>query len=72
MLTINELERYDRQIMIANIGKEGQEKIKKTKVFVAGTGGLGSPAAIYLTAAGVGKIRVVDNDRVDLTHLNRQ
>jgi molybdopterin/thiamine biosynthesis adenylyltransferase len=72
MLTINELERYDRQIMIANIGKEGQEKIKKTKVFVAGTGGLGSPAAIYLTAAGVGKIRVVDNDSVDLTNLNRQ
>jgi len=72
MLTINELERYDRQIMIANIGEEGQEKLKKTNVFIAGTGGLGSPVAIYLTAAGVGKIRVVDNDRVDLTNLNRQ
>jgi molybdopterin/thiamine biosynthesis adenylyltransferase len=72
MLTINELKRYDRQIMITNIGKEGQEKLKRTKVCIAGTGGLGSPTAIYLTAAGVGKICVVDNDRVDLTNLNRQ
>jgi adenylyltransferase/sulfurtransferase len=72
MLTINELERYDRQIMIADIGEEGQEKLKSAKVFIAGTGGLGSPAAIYLTAAGVGKICVVDHDRVELTNLNRQ
>jgi molybdopterin/thiamine biosynthesis adenylyltransferase len=72
MLTINELERYDRQIMIANIGKEGQEKLKGARVFIAGTGGLGSAAAIYLTAAGVGKICVVDHDRVELTNLNRQ
>jgi molybdopterin/thiamine biosynthesis adenylyltransferase len=72
MLMINELERYDRQIMIANIGKEGQEKLKRSRVFIAGTGGLGSPAAIYLTAAGVGKICVVDHDHVELTNLNRQ
>jgi molybdopterin/thiamine biosynthesis adenylyltransferase len=72
MLTINELERYDRQIMIANIGKEGQEKLKRARVFIAGAGGLGSSAAIYLTAAGVGKIRVVDHDCVELTNLNRQ
>ena len=72
MLTMNELERYDRQIMIANIGKEGQEKLKRARVFIAGTGGLGSPAAIYLTAAGVGKICVVDHDCVELTNLNRQ
>jgi len=72
MFTINELERYDRQIMIANIGKEGQEKLKRARVFIAGAGGLGSPAAIYLTAAGVGKIRVVDHDSVELTNLNRQ
>jgi molybdopterin/thiamine biosynthesis adenylyltransferase len=72
MLTINELERYDRQIMIANIGKEGQEKLKRARVFIAGAGGLGSPAAIYLTAAGVGKICVVDYDCVELTNLNRQ
>jgi molybdopterin/thiamine biosynthesis adenylyltransferase len=72
MLTINELERYDRQIMIADIGKEGQEKLKRARVFIAGAGGLGSPAAIYLTAAGVGKICVVDYDCVELTNLNRQ
>ena len=72
MLTINELERYDRQIMIPNIGKEGQEKLKRTRVFIAGIGGLGSTSAIYLTAAGVGKICVVDHDRVELSNLNRQ
>jgi len=72
MLTINELERYDRQIMIADIGENGQEKLKNARVCIAGTGGLGSTAAIYLTAAGVGKICVVDHDRVELTNLNRQ
>jgi len=72
MLTVNELERYDRQIMIADIGEEGQEKLKRARVFIAGTGGLGSSAAIYLTAAGVGKICVVDHDRVELSNLNRQ
>ena len=72
MLTKDELERYDRQIMIANIGEEGQEKLKRARVFIAGAGGLGSPAAIYLTAAGVGMIRVVDHDRVELSNLNRQ
>ncbi len=72
MLTIDELERYDRQIMIANIGKEGQEKLKRARVFIAGAGGLGSSAAIYLTVAGVGMIRVVDHDRVELSNLNRQ
>ena len=72
MLTINELKRYDRQIMIEGIGKEGQEKLKKVRVFIAGTGGIGCTAAIYLTATGVGKICVVDNDRVELSNLNRQ
>jgi adenylyltransferase/sulfurtransferase len=72
MLTIDELERYDRQIMIADIGEEGQEKLKRARVFIAGTGGLGSSAAIYLTVAGVGMIRVVDHDRVELSNLNRQ
>jgi len=72
MLTKDELERYDRQIMIADIGEEGQEKLKRARVFIAGTGGLGSPAAIYLTVAGVGMICVVDHDRVEITNLNRQ
>jgi len=72
MLTRNELERYDRQIMIDGVGEEGQEKLKKAKVFIAGAGGLGSPVSIYLAAAGVGKIRIVDCDKVELGNLNRQ
>ena len=72
MLTFDEVERYDRQIMIAEIGEDGQEKLKRARVFIAGAGGLGSPAFIYLTAAGVGMIRVVDHDSVKLSNLNRQ
>ncbi len=72
MLTPSERERYDRQIMIAEIGPEGQEKLKRSRVLIAGAGGLGSPIAIYLTAAGIGAIRVVDHDQVALSNLNRQ
>ncbi len=72
MLTTNELERYDRQIMIKGFGEEGQEKLKRAKVVIAGGGGLGSPSSIYLAAAGVGMIRIVDNDKVELSNLNRQ
>ena len=72
MLTTDETERYSRQTMIEEIGKEGQERLKKTRVFIAGAGGLGSPVAIYLTAAGIGNIRIVDNDTVELSNLNRQ
>lgn len=72
MLAKNELERYHRQIMIDGFGEEGQEKLKKAKVFIAGAGGLGTIVAFYLTAAGVGKIRIVDPDRVELSNLNRQ
>ena len=72
MFTRNELERYDRQMMIDGFGEEGQERLKKAKLFIAGAGGLGSPACMYLAAAGVGKIRIVDRDRVELGNLNRQ
>jgi adenylyltransferase/sulfurtransferase len=72
MLTGEELERYSRQIMIPQIGEKGQEKLKRAKVFIAGAGGLGSPVSIYLSAAGVGHLRIVDHDKVDLTNLNRQ
>jgi adenylyltransferase/sulfurtransferase len=72
MLTGEELDRYGRQIMIPQVGEKGQEKLKRAKVFIAGAGGLGSPVSIYLTAAGVGHIRLVDHDKVDLTNLNRQ
>ena len=72
MLTENELKRYDRQMMIPGFGEAGQEKLKRAKVFIAGAGGLGSPIAIYLAAAGVGTIRIVDRDTVEPSNLNRQ
>ncbi len=72
MLTERELQRYDRQIMLYGFGEEGQEKLKKARIFIAGAGGLGSPIAIYLAAAGAGTIRIADHDRVELSNLNRQ
>ena len=72
MLTRDELERYDRQIMIEGFGEEGQQKLKRAKVIIAGAGGLGSPASIYLAAAGIGTIRIIDHDKVELSNLNRQ
>ena len=72
MLTPEEIERYERQILIEGFGEERQEKLKQAKVFVAGAGGLGSPVSIYLIAAGVGTVRIVDHDRVELSNLNRQ
>jgi molybdopterin/thiamine biosynthesis adenylyltransferase len=72
MLTAGERERYDRQIMLHGFGEEGQEKLKKARVFIAGAGGLGSTVAIYLAAAGVGTIRIADHDTVELSNLNRQ
>jgi adenylyltransferase/sulfurtransferase len=70
MLTERELDRYDRQIRL--LGEDGQEKLKRAKVFIAGAGGLGSPISIYLAAAGIGKICLVDKDTVALSNLNRQ
>ncbi|MHA1229650.1 MAG: HesA/MoeB/ThiF family protein [Candidatus Helarchaeota archaeon] len=71
-LSKNELERYDRQIIIKNWGEEGQLKLKNSKVLVVGAGGLGSLVLLYLTAAGVGHISIVDHDKLDLSNLNRQ
>ena len=72
MLTREERERYDRQISIYGFGEEGQEKLKDARVFIAGAGGLGSPVAVYLAAAGIGTLKIVDRDTVDLSNLNRQ
>lgn len=72
MLGQNELIRYDRQILIKELGEFGQEKLKQSKVFIAGAGGLGCLVSIYLVAAGIGTIRIVDNDKVELSNLNRQ
>ncbi len=71
-LTERDRLRYNRQILIPNWGENGQEKIKDSKVFVAGAGGLGSPVSIYLAVAGVGQIRIVDRDVPELSNLNRQ
>ncbi|MBC7327291.1 HesA/MoeB/ThiF family protein [bacterium] len=65
-------ERYVRQMMLRDWGEEGQNKLKSAKVAVIGAGGLGSPASIYLAVAGVGELRVIDCDVVELSNLNRQ
>lgn len=70
--TEEEMLRYSRQIMIPEVGEEGQQKIKAAKVFVAGIGGLGSVSSYYLAAAGIGHLKIVDRDKVDATNLNRQ
>jgi adenylyltransferase/sulfurtransferase len=72
MLTEDELVRYERQVMLPGWGEEGQEKLRKAKVVIAGAGGLGSAILSYLAVAGVGKIRVIDGDTVGLSNLNRQ
>ncbi len=70
--TAEELQRYNRQIIIPEVGEEGQRKLKASRVFIAGIGGLGSISSYYLTAAGVGFLRIVDKDKVDYSNLNRQ
>ena len=72
MLTKSELNRYTRQLILEEIGIEGQEKLKKAAVRVIGAGGLGCPVLQYLTAIGVGKIGIVDNDHVEETNFQRQ
>jgi molybdopterin/thiamine biosynthesis adenylyltransferase len=71
-LTEEDLVRYDRQILYPAFGEEGQLKLRQAHVLIAGVGGLGSPVAIYLACAGVGKLTVVDWDVVELSNLNRQ
>jgi adenylyltransferase/sulfurtransferase len=68
----DQIERYSRQIILPDVGGKGQEKLLKAKVLIIGAGGLGSPAALYLASAGVGKIGVVDSDKVELNNLQRQ
>ena len=70
--TEEEINRYSRHILLQDVGVEGQEKIKNAKVLVVGAGGLGAPVSLYLAAAGVGEIGIIDGDVVDLSNLQRQ
>jgi molybdopterin/thiamine biosynthesis adenylyltransferase len=71
-LTEEQIERYSRHIILEQVGGVGQEKLLSSKVLIVGVGGLGSPAALYLAAAGIGTIGIVDADKVELTNLHRQ
>ncbi|MCG6880626.1 MAG: HesA/MoeB/ThiF family protein [Deltaproteobacteria bacterium] len=71
-LSPEEALRYHRQMILPQIGDEGQKILQRSRVFLAGLGGLGSISAYYLAAAGIGQLRAVDRDRVDLGNLNRQ
>jgi molybdopterin/thiamine biosynthesis adenylyltransferase len=71
-LSEQQLERYARNIAVNEIGEEGQKKLLGSSVVIIGAGGLGSPCALYLAAAGVGRILIVDSDRVELSNLQRQ
>tara|TARA_B100001964_G_scaffold239440_1_gene306886 strand:+ start:1582 stop:2370 length:789 start_codon:yes stop_codon:yes gene_type:complete len=70
--TKKQLDRYSRQIILKKVGVIGQKKLLKSSVLIVGAGGLGSPIAIYLSALGVGKIGIVDKDKVEISNLNRQ
>ena len=71
-LSEQQIERYSRQIILEEVGGNGQEKLLSSKVLIVGAGGLGAPAALYLAAAGIGTIGIIDDDKVDLTNLQRQ
>jgi len=68
----SQINRYSRQIILKKIGVVGQKKILNSKVLIIGAGGLGAPAAMYLTASGIGKIGIVDKDNIELSNLTRQ
>lgn len=72
MWSLPEIERYSRQIILPGVGAAGQELLQQARVLVVGAGGLGSPALLYLAAAGVGKIGLIENDTLEISNLQRQ
>ena len=70
--TEEQIKRYSRHIILPEVGGKGQKKIMETKVLIIGAGGLGSPIGLYLAAAGIGRIGIIDGDVVDLSNLQRQ
>ena len=70
--TEEQIERYSRHIILKEVGGKGQQKIAESRILCIGAGGLGSPAAMYLAAGGVGRLGIVDADAVDLSNLHRQ
>lgn len=72
MLNEELMERYSRHIILSEVGVEGQQKLRGSKLLIIGTGGLGAPAAMFLAAAGIGTIGLVDGDKVELSNLQRQ
>ncbi|MDA0708275.1 MAG: ThiF family adenylyltransferase, partial [Proteobacteria bacterium] len=71
-LTDSQIDRYARHIILKEVGGSGQQKLLNSKVLIIGAGGLGSPLMMYLAAAGVGTIGIIDDDIVDLSNLQRQ
>ncbi|MCC7301337.1 MAG: HesA/MoeB/ThiF family protein [Bacteroidia bacterium] len=72
MLNKDQIERYSRHLLLEGVGTEGQEKLCSSRVLIIGAGGLGCPAGLYLAAAGVGKIGIIDFDRIEISNLQRQ
>ena len=71
-MRLNDYKRFEKQIILKNFGVNGQKKILNSKVLIIGLGGLGCPLLTYLASSGVGKIGIVDHDKIEISNLNRQ
>ena len=71
-LSNEEIERYSRQLIIEKFGVEAQSKLKESSALIIGCGGLGCPSALYLSAAGIGRLGLVDHDSIDVSNIHRQ